>query len=124
MWAHVTLVQRELHWLLIEYWIHFKVLVLTSKALRGLGLTCLSNRLFLYMPQEALQFAEQEFLVVPGPRDAHLASATAEAFSALAPPGRTCSDWRSGLCRTCYHSAEPVKQCCSARPLIEAMNIQ
>ena len=47
---HVTLLQRELHWLPIRYRARFKVLVLVYKALSNLGPGYLRERLLPYRP--------------------------------------------------------------------------
>ena len=82
--AHITPVLSQLHWLQIGDRIRFKVLVLTFKALNGLGPTYLRDRLFRYAPPRLLRSADQNLLRVPGPKDIKLASTRARAFSALA----------------------------------------
>ena len=61
------------------------MLVLTFKALNGLGPLYLWDCLFPYSPQRALRSADQNLLRVPGPKKIKLASTRARAFSALAP---------------------------------------
>ena len=65
--------------------IRFKVLILTFKALNGLGHAYLRDRLFRHSPPRLLRSADQNLLRVPGPKDIKLASTRARAFSALAP---------------------------------------
>ncbi|KAF7252107.1 putative RNA-directed DNA polymerase from transposon BS [Varanus komodoensis] len=49
-YVHMTPVLRQLHWLPIEVWAQFKVLVMTYKALNGLGPGYLKERLHPYLP--------------------------------------------------------------------------
>ena len=63
--AHITPVLSQLHWLQIGDRIRFKVLVLTFKALNGLGPTDLRDRLFRYSPPRCLRSADQNLLRVP-----------------------------------------------------------
>ena len=72
---------HELHWLRIGDRIRFKVLVLTFKALNGLGPTYLQDRLFRYSPPSLLRSADQNLLKVPGPKDINLASTRARALA-------------------------------------------
>ena len=47
---HITPVLKSLHWLSISFWVTYKVLVITFKALHGLGLGYLRDRLLPYNP--------------------------------------------------------------------------
>ena len=47
---HITPVLKELHWLPIRFRLEFKVLVMTFKALNGLGPRYFRERLSLYVP--------------------------------------------------------------------------
>uniref|UniRef100_A0A670I2H7 Reverse transcriptase domain-containing protein n=1 Tax=Podarcis muralis TaxID=64176 RepID=A0A670I2H7_PODMU len=82
---HIHPVLYQLHWLPVEYRIRFKVLVLTFKALYGLGPSYLRDRLSWYAPQRNLRSANNNILKVPGLREVRLASTRARAFSAAAP---------------------------------------
>ncbi|XP_077781511.1 uncharacterized protein LOC144327186 [Podarcis muralis] len=82
---HIHPVLYQLHWLPVEYRIRFKVLVLTFKALYGLGPLYLRDRLSWYDPQRNLQSSNKNILKVPGHREVRLASTRARAFLALAP---------------------------------------
>ena len=82
---HITPVLSQLHWLQIEDRIRFKVLILTFKALNGLGPMYLWDRLFRHSPLRLLRSTEQNLLRIPGPKDIKLASTRTRAFSALAP---------------------------------------
>ncbi|KAF7244152.1 putative uncharacterized transposon-derived protein F52C9.6 [Varanus komodoensis] len=61
-YAHMTPVLRQLHWLPIEARAQFKVLVMTYKALNGLGLGYLKERLRPYMPARPLRSAGEALL--------------------------------------------------------------
>uniref|UniRef100_A0A670J1P8 Reverse transcriptase domain-containing protein n=1 Tax=Podarcis muralis TaxID=64176 RepID=A0A670J1P8_PODMU len=82
---HIHPVLYQLHWLPVEYRIRFKVLVLTFKALYGLGPSYLRGRLSWYVPQRNLRSANKNILKIPGHREVRLASTRARAFSAAAP---------------------------------------
>ena len=81
--AHITPVLSQLHWLQIGDRIRFKVLVLTFKALNGLGPAYLRERLFRYIPQRALWSSDHNLLSAPGPKEERLAST--RTFLVLAP---------------------------------------
>lgn len=68
-----------------SYWIWFKVLVLTFKALYSLRPTYLRDHLSSYMPHRALCSTIQHCLVIPDPKDALPALIRGRAFSALKP---------------------------------------
>ncbi|XP_053224999.1 uncharacterized protein LOC128403884 [Podarcis raffonei] len=84
-WEHIHPVLFKLHWLPVEYRIRFKVLLLTFKALHGLGPSSLRDRLSRYAPRRASRSRNSNTLVVPGPKEVRLASTRARAFSTLAP---------------------------------------
>ena len=75
----------QLHWLPVEYRVRFKVLVLTFKALCGLGPSYLRDRLAWYVPCRTLRSSNNNLLEVPSNKVARLASIRARAFSILAP---------------------------------------
>ncbi|KAF7237117.1 putative RNA-directed DNA polymerase from transposon BS [Varanus komodoensis] len=64
-YAHMTPVLRQLHWLPIEARAQFKVLVMTYKALIGLGPGYLNKRLRPYMPDRPLRSAGESLLREP-----------------------------------------------------------
>ncbi|KAF7236082.1 hypothetical protein EYD10_17124 [Varanus komodoensis] len=64
-YVHVTPVHRQLHWLPIEVRAQFKVLVMTYKALNGLGPGYLKERLHPYMPNCPLRSAGAALLQEP-----------------------------------------------------------
>uniref|UniRef100_R4GDH7 Reverse transcriptase domain-containing protein n=1 Tax=Anolis carolinensis TaxID=28377 RepID=R4GDH7_ANOCA len=81
----ITPILQQLHWLPIEYRITFKILVLTFKALHGLGPAYLRARLSPYQPQRLLRSEGQNLLEVPNIRTYHLFSTRQRAFSIVAP---------------------------------------
>ncbi|KAF7251647.1 Serine/threonine-protein phosphatase 4 regulatory subunit 4 [Varanus komodoensis] len=64
-YVHMTPVLRQLHWLPIEVRAQFKVLVMTDKALNGLGPGYLKERLRPYMPTHPLRSAGEALLRNP-----------------------------------------------------------
>ncbi|KAF7251651.1 hypothetical protein EYD10_02851 [Varanus komodoensis] len=64
-YVHMTPVLRQLHWLPIEVRAQFKVLVMTYKALNGLGPGYLKERLHPYMPSRPLRLAGEALLREP-----------------------------------------------------------
>ncbi|KAF7247943.1 Phosphatidylinositol N-acetylglucosaminyltransferase subunit A [Varanus komodoensis] len=64
-YVHMTPVLRQLHWLPIEVRAQFKVLVMTYKALDGLGPGYLKERLHPYMPSRPLRSAGEALLREP-----------------------------------------------------------
>lgn len=93
--AHIHPTLRQLHWLLVEYRIEFKILVLTFKALNDLEPLYLQDRLSRYTPRRP----------------------STKAFSALAPNQIICVP-----CATCHSSAGHARQGCSARHLARDSN--
>ncbi|KAF7251190.1 Enteropeptidase [Varanus komodoensis] len=67
--SHITPVLRQLHWLLIEVRAQFKLLVMTYKALNGLGPGYLKERLHPYMPSRPLRSAMDALLQEPSMND-------------------------------------------------------
>ncbi|KAF7246443.1 Protein NEL [Varanus komodoensis] len=68
-YVHMTPVLRQLHWLPIEVWAQFKVLVMTYKALNGLGPGYLKERLHPYMPSCPLRLAGEALLREPSMKE-------------------------------------------------------
>ncbi|KAF7249300.1 putative ATP-dependent RNA helicase DDX46 [Varanus komodoensis] len=68
-YAHMTPALRQLHWLPIEARAQFKVLVMTYKALNGLGPGYLNERLRLYMPDCPLRSAGESLLREPSMKE-------------------------------------------------------
>ncbi|KAF7248501.1 RNA-directed DNA polymerase from mobile element jockey, partial [Varanus komodoensis] len=66
---HITPVLYQLHWLPIEVWAQFKVLVITYKALYGLGPGYLKERLLPYLPSHPLRSAADALLREPSMND-------------------------------------------------------
>ncbi|KAF7241901.1 putative RNA-directed DNA polymerase from transposon BS [Varanus komodoensis] len=68
-YAHMTPVFRQLHWLPIEARAQFKVLIMTYKALNGLGPGYLNERLCPYMPDRPLRSAGESLLREPSMKE-------------------------------------------------------
>ncbi|XP_060100566.1 uncharacterized protein LOC132575897 [Heteronotia binoei] len=84
-WEHIRSGLRDLHWLPITFRVQYKVLVITFKALYGLGPAYLRDRLSPHVPQRVLRSGSQNLLVIPGPKEARLKSTRDQAFSVTAP---------------------------------------
>ncbi|KAF7252366.1 hypothetical protein EYD10_01731 [Varanus komodoensis] len=84
-YAHMTPVLRQLHWLPIEARAQFKVLIMTYKALNGLGPGCLNERLRPYMPDRPLRSAGESLLREPSMKEIRRVSTRRRAFSVVAP---------------------------------------
>ncbi|KAK5918790.1 hypothetical protein CgunFtcFv8_022743 [Champsocephalus gunnari] len=77
-WHHITPVLKELHWLPVSHRIHYKLLVLTFKALHHLAPLYLTDLLTLYQPPRSLRSSSAGLLSIPkAKRD--------RAFSVAAP---------------------------------------
>lgn len=83
--AYIQPVLCQLDWLLVEYRVRLKVLVLTIKALSGQGLMYLRDCLLPYLLTRVLCSGESNLLVVPGPKDFWLFSTRDGAFLVLTP---------------------------------------
>ncbi|KAF7236814.1 Extracellular calcium-sensing receptor [Varanus komodoensis] len=68
-YVHMTPVLRQLHWLPIEVWAQFKMLVMTYKDLNGLGPGYLKEHLCPYMPTCPLRFAIEALLREPSMKE-------------------------------------------------------
>ncbi|KAF7243149.1 Neuronal tyrosine-phosphorylated phosphoinositide-3-kinase adapter 2 [Varanus komodoensis] len=68
-YVHMTPVLCQLHWLPIEVRAQFKVLVMTYKALNGLGPGYLKERLHPYMPARPLRSAGEALLWEPSVKE-------------------------------------------------------
>ncbi|XP_053138881.1 uncharacterized protein LOC128339283, partial [Hemicordylus capensis] len=79
---HITPLLMELHWLPIGFRAKYKVLVITYKALNGLGPRYLRERLLRYEPHRPLRSLEEVRLQLPPTR---LMATQRRAFSAAAP---------------------------------------
>ncbi|KAF7239530.1 putative RNA-directed DNA polymerase from transposon BS [Varanus komodoensis] len=84
-YVHMTPVLRQLHWLPIEVRAQFKVLVMTYKALNGLGPGYLKERLHPYMPSCPLRSAGEALLREPSVKEIRRVATRRRAFSAVAP---------------------------------------
>ena len=79
---HVTPIMFNLHWLPLNYRIHFKILLLVYKCLNGLAPTYLSGLLRYSISLRLLCLISQNFLPVPRSR---LKTYGDGAFTAVAP---------------------------------------
>uniref|UniRef100_A0A669E4F5 Reverse transcriptase domain-containing protein n=1 Tax=Oreochromis niloticus TaxID=8128 RepID=A0A669E4F5_ORENI len=66
--SHITPVLASLHWLPVNFRFHFKILVLTFRALHGQAPQYLSDLLKPHTPSRALRSLDQRLLVVPRTR--------------------------------------------------------
>ena len=80
--SHITPTLSKLHWLPLNYRIHFKILLLVYKCLNGLAPTYLSELLRYTNGPRSLRSSSQNFLAVPRTR---LKMYGDKAFSAAAP---------------------------------------
>ena len=79
---HISPVLASLHWLPVQYRIHFKILLFVFKSLNGLAPSYVSDLLKSYAPSRSLRSADQLLLAVPKTR---LKTRGDRAFSVLAP---------------------------------------
>ena len=79
---HITPILFKLHWLPLNYRIHFKIFLLVYKCLNGLAPTYLSELLRYTNGPRLLRSSSQNFLAVPRTR---LKTYGDRAFSAAAP---------------------------------------
>ena len=79
---HITPIMFKLHWLLLNYRIHFKILLLVYKCLNGLAPIYLSELLRYRNSPQLLCSSSQDFLGVPRSR---LKTYGDRAFSLVAP---------------------------------------
>ena len=75
----------QLHWLPVQVRARFKVLVLTFKALNGLGPGYLKERLLPYVPAQTLRSSSEVLLREPLPKEVGQVATRRRAFSAVAP---------------------------------------
>ena len=61
---HITSILEELHWLPINYCIHYKIMVLVHKVLEGSGTAYLQELLKTYKPNRSLQSSGDPSLLV------------------------------------------------------------
>ena len=80
--CHITPVLASLHWLPVAFRIHFKVLVLTFRALHGQAPVYLTDLLKPYVPSRTLRSSDQGLLVIPRTK---LVTKGDRAFGSIAP---------------------------------------
>ncbi|KAF7252847.1 Leucine-rich repeat-containing protein 72 [Varanus komodoensis] len=84
-YAHMTPVLRQLHWLPTEARAQFKVLIMTYKALNGLGPGYLNDRLRPYMPDRPLRSVGEPLLREHSMKEIRRVGTWRRAFSVVAP---------------------------------------
>ncbi|KAF7235720.1 hypothetical protein EYD10_17474 [Varanus komodoensis] len=84
-YGHMTPVLHQLHWLPIEVRAQFKVLVMTYKALNGLGPGYLKERLHPYMPSRPLRSAGEALLQEHSVKEIRRVATRRRAFSVVVP---------------------------------------
>ncbi|KAF7247322.1 Collagen alpha-5(VI) chain [Varanus komodoensis] len=84
-YSPITPVLYQLHWLPIEVWAQFKVLVITYKALNGLGPGYLKECLLPYLPSHPLRSVAEALLREPSVKDIRRQSTRRRAFSVVVP---------------------------------------
>ncbi|KAK9395419.1 hypothetical protein NXF25_018780 [Crotalus adamanteus] len=84
-YAHVSPILRELHWLPVGLRMQFKVLVITFKALHGIGPGYLQDRILPHSSQRPVRSHRLGLLQVPSARQCRLAGPRGRAFSVVAP---------------------------------------
>ena len=83
--AHITPLLCELHWLPVCFWVQFKVLVITFKALHGMGPGYLKDRLVPIRSTCPTQACKEGMLRTRSTKEFHLVGSWRRAFSAVAP---------------------------------------
>ena len=63
--THITPILKQVHWLPVKQRISYKLLLLTFKALHGIGPSYLSELLVPYLSSRSLRSSSQKLLVVP-----------------------------------------------------------
>ncbi len=63
--AHITPILKSLHWLPVCFRIDFKILLLVSKTLNGLGPTYLLDLLLAHEPSRSLRSSGSDLLIIP-----------------------------------------------------------
>ncbi|XP_053112476.1 uncharacterized protein LOC128327575 [Hemicordylus capensis] len=84
-WEHITPILKELPWLPVRFRVQFKVLVLTFKALNGLGSGYLRDHLLPRVAACLTRSSEGALLRVPTMKEARLSCTWDRAFSVVAP---------------------------------------
>uniref|UniRef100_A0A8C6NV41 Reverse transcriptase domain-containing protein n=1 Tax=Nothobranchius furzeri TaxID=105023 RepID=A0A8C6NV41_NOTFU len=80
--THITPLLLQLHWLPVNFRVHFKILVLVYKALRGQAPSYIGDLLSPYTPSRSLRSSDQCLLVVQRTR---LKTKGDKSFAAVAP---------------------------------------
>ncbi len=78
---HVTLLLKALHWLPVQFRIHFQILLFVFKSLHNQAPIYLSELLHQYIPSRSLRSCEQNLLLIPHSR----LKRSDRAFSVIGP---------------------------------------
>ena len=80
--CHMTPILADLHWLPVSFRIHYRLLLITYKALNGLAPSYIRDLLHDYIPSRSLRSSDQGLLAVPPVR---LSTKGGRAFEVVAP---------------------------------------
>ena len=80
--CHMTPILADLHWLPVSFRIHYRLLLITYKALNGLAPSYIRDLLHDYIPRRSLRSSDQGLLAVPPVR---LSTKGGRAFEVVAP---------------------------------------
>lgn len=83
--AHVTPPLHELHWLQVCFWVQFKVLIITFKALHGRLAGYLQNHLCPIISAYPTRSGRKGLLHMPAVKEFQLVDSRKRLFSAIAP---------------------------------------
>lgn len=81
-YSHATPLLIHLHWLPVKFSVHFKIIIMTYRALHGVAPTYLSDLLLSYHPSRSLRSCDQGLVVVQHTR---LKTKGDRAFVSVAP---------------------------------------
>lgn len=84
-YAYVLLLWYELCWLPVDFWVHFKVLVVSYKALHGIGLCYLRNCLFPIVSACMVHSGRVDTLHILSIKYCHLGGSRTCVFYVVAP---------------------------------------
>ena len=64
-YEHISPILRELHWLPVQYRIHFKIILLTFKCFNNSAPAYLKDLIEQYVPRRALRSGNKNYLTIP-----------------------------------------------------------
>ena len=94
-YSNVTLLQTQLHWLPVHYGVHFRMLVLTFRALHGQASTYIREQLQPYIPSRSMRSCDQGLLAL---QQTQLKTKGDGAFAKVALELRSSEPEIRGLC--------------------------